>query len=548
MSKPASHRPSPTEEEQPSIEEALRAEREQLHSIFMQAPALIAILRGPNHVFEMVNPLYAATVAPKRQLVGRPLMEVLYELEGQGILELINHVYETGEPYTGEIRTKVDRHETGVLEEHYYNVSYQPIYDTPGEKPSGIFVHAVNITPQVLSRQRVEQLNAQLEAVFESMPDGFYIAEGNAITHVNQRGAEAFGYRSPDEVPRDLKTLNQQLSIRYAPNGELISLGDGTIGNGLRGKSIERVGVEITNPVTGKVQILRTTGAPIRNKDGKVVGAVAINSDITETYRLQEKVQKAAVRRRLLIQKAKLLKAQNTQLTKLNATKDEFIALTSHQLRTPATGVKQYIAMLMQGYAGPITSEQKQFLERAYESNERQLRVIEDILRVARVDMGKTSLQQQTYDVVRLVRDVLAEQADRFSERGLTLVVDLPTKPLEAHIDPAQLHMAIANVIDNAIKYTPDGKQISVGLQPTTTSQLRLEIADEGVGVAKADLPKLFQKFSRIPNARSILVGGNGLGLYWTQRILELHGGSVTVKSQLGKGTCFTISLPRSRV
>jgi signal transduction histidine kinase len=259
---------------------------------------------------------------------------------------------------------------------------------------------------------------------------------------------------------------------------------------------------------------------------------------------LQEKVQKEAIRRRVLTQKAKLLKGQNEELTKLNATKNEFIALTSHQLRTPATGVKQYIAMLMQGYAGPVTPEQEQFLERAYESNERQLHIIEDILRVAKVDMGKTQMYKKPTDIARLVENILEEQADRFTKRNQTLITKLPLKPLEADVDVGQLHMAIGNIVDNASKYTPEGKGIAVRLRQVGRNRLELAIEDEGVGVAKDDLEKLFQKFSRIPNPLSIAVGGTGLGLYWTKRIIELHDGTINVRSQRGKGTTFTISLP----
>jgi signal transduction histidine kinase len=123
------------------------------------------------------------------------------------------------------------------------------------------------------------------------------------------------------------------------------------------------------------------------------------------------------------------------------------------------------------------------------------------------------------------------------------VVRHFPPQPLTANIDAAQIHMAIGNIIDNAIKYTADGKQITVSLRGLATT-VELKITDQGVGIAKPDQDKLFQKFSRIPNPRSILVGGTGLGLYWTKRIIQLHGGTITVSSQPDKGTTFTIRLP----
>jgi PAS domain S-box-containing protein len=535
------------EQKQQAAEAALKSEREHLQSLFKQAPALIAVLRGPNHTFEMANPLYIDTVAPHRDIVGKPVIEALPELAGQGIIDILDTVLRTNKPYVGELAVKLDRHNSGQLEDAYFNLVYQPISTTSGKKPDGIFVHAVEITDQVTSRKHTEQLNAQLEAVLESIPDGLYIADHEKITRINQRGAEVLGYQSPDEVPRSLEELYQQLSVQYIDSDHKLTVKESTIGNALRGKAVQHHGVRVVNPLTGKEQILRTAGAPVRDKDGLVIGAIAVNYDQTDQYLLQERIQKETIKRRVLVQKAKLLKEQNEQLTTLNTMKDEFIALTSHQLRTPATGVKQYVGMLMQGFAGELTPEQLQFLERAYASNERQLHIIDDILRVARVDLGQLEIHKQPHDLGQLLQDILEEQASQFKNHQLTLDSDLPSNPLLATVDANQLHMAIGNIIDNAIKYTPDSKRITVRLAKIQPKLAQIEIIDQGVGIAEADMAKLFQKFSRIANQRSVQVGGTGLGLYWSKRILELHDGTITATSQPDKGTSFTITIPLVR-
>ena len=534
------------EQLQRQAEEDLDDERKRLQSIFTQAPALIAVLRGPEFVFEMANPMYLQTVAPNRDVVGKPMLEALPELAGQGIIEILQDVLKTGRPYVGELAAKIDPNNTGELADAYFNLVYQPISSEGTDTADGIFVHAVDITEQVLSRRYTEELNAQLEAVFDSIPDGLYFADAvsNKITRINQRGAEVLGYSSPEKVPRDLAVLYKDLSLRHMGTKKNVGLENSTIGNALQGKPVQHYGIHVHNPVTGREHILRTAGAPIRDKKGKVIGAVAINNDLTEYYDLQAKIQKDAIKRRLLSQKAKLLKEQNAQLTRLNTTKDEFIALTSHQLRTPATGVKQYIAMLLQGYAGPLSSEQKEYLERAYEGNERQLHIIEDILRIAKLDLGQLRIQKQQHDLTKIVTKILAEQANSLTERKQKLVTDFPDTPLPVMIDAGQLHMAIANIIDNAIKYTPDDKHITVRLKRGAHKSAQLEITDEGVGIAEEDLAKLFLKFSRIPNSRSIEVGGTGLGLYWSKRIIALHEGTIDVASEPGKGTTFVITLP----
>lgn len=527
-----------TEKQRDAAERELLAERERLRSLFAQAPALIAVLRGPKHIFEMANAKYIETITPGRDIVGLPLTKAIPELKGQGVLTVLDRVLKTGVPYVGEMHVELDPTGNGELRDAHFNLVYQPLSDRKDGKPDGIFVHAVEITEQVRSRREAEELSAQLQAVFDSFPDGLYIASPERITHINQRGAEALGYEKPEDVPRTLDKLYDEIRVQHMHSHRTSSLKDSTLGNALRGKSVEHTGVRITNPITGKVQIVRTAGAPIRDKEGKIIGAVAINNDLTEMYRLQERVQKEKLERQLL-------KEQNEQLTQLSATKDEFIALTSHQLRTPATGVKQYIGMLMQGYAGPVTPDQEQFLERAFESNERQLHIIEDILRVAKLDMGKTQIQRQLYDIRSLMSNILDEQAERFDARSMQLNTDFPAEPVLAPIDPAQLHMAIGNIVDNAIKYSPDNHSVHVLLRSLPNGSVRLEVSDEGVGIAKADREKLFQKFSRIHNPRSIEVGGTGLGLYWTKQIIELHGGRIEVRSRLGHGTRFIITLPQ---
>lgn len=240
-----------------------------------------------------------------------------------------------------------------------------------------------------------------------------------------------------------------------------------------------------------------------------------------------------------------LLMVQHQELTLLNKSKDEFISLASHQLRTPATGVKQYIGLVVEGFAGELSPMQTDYLRIAYESNERQLRIVDDLLRVAHVDAGKVVLRRTKTNIVTLVNDILGELEGTLEGRGQTVKVITKADSIIAKIDPDRLRMVIENIIDNASKYTHHGKQITITLEQNETNCL-IHIKDQGVGIAAEDIGKLFHKFSRIDNDLSTKVGGTGIGLYWAQRIIDLHGGTIDVTSQLGKGTTFTLTIPRS--
>lgn len=236
------------------------------------------------------------------------------------------------------------------------------------------------------------------------------------------------------------------------------------------------------------------------------------------------------------------------QLMEINRSKDEFIALASHQLRTPATAVKQYIGMILEGYAGDVTPEQERFLKSAYDSNERQIQVVNDILRVAKLDLKKIVLKKQETNIIKLVDSIIRDLMSHFEGRDQTVTFDRGTEELTLPVDSEYIRMAISNIIDNASKYTPEGKNICVAVEAASKESIAIIIQDEGVGIPKESLDKLFKKFSRIENPLSVKVGGTGLGLYWANEIIELHGGKIRVTSVVGKGTTFTVYLPYKTV
>ena len=232
-----------------------------------------------------------------------------------------------------------------------------------------------------------------------------------------------------------------------------------------------------------------------------------------------------------------------TERKRSEKAKDEFISLASHQLRTPATGVKQYLGMLLEGYAGELVDGQKTFINTAYNSNEKQLAIINSILKTAQIDSGVYKLNKSPQNLAALMEMVLIDFQPVMLMRRQMLVCEIP-EHIEVDVDGNELSIAFVNLIENASKYSPNGKQITV--RATQTPQATtIRVQDEGVGIEPADQAKIFEKFTRIDNTMSDTVNGSGLGLYWVQRIITLHGGTIKVESELGKGTTFVIRLPR---
>ncbi|MBA3758291.1 PAS domain-containing sensor histidine kinase [Candidatus Saccharibacteria bacterium] len=237
------------------------------------------------------------------------------------------------------------------------------------------------------------------------------------------------------------------------------------------------------------------------------------------------------------------LTRQHTKLKALGDAKDEFVEMASHQLRTPATIVKQYAGMLREGYAGELSKAQAEMLDSAIIGNERQLEIIEDLLKVARVDAGKVSLAKKNHNITQLIEDVVKKQLVTFEKRDQSIVFNQPTKMICVDMDAKLIRMVLENLLDNASKYSRVNKTITIGLKQSK-AQTTITIDDSGVGILKDDQKKLFKKFSRIDNPLSIATEGTGLGLYWVKKIVDLHDGQIEVKSVINKGSIFTIKLP----
>jgi PAS domain S-box-containing protein len=241
----------------------------------------------------------------------------------------------------------------------------------------------------------------------------------------------------------------------------------------------------------------------------------------------------------------KALHAEHKLLTQLNTAKDEIIGIASHQLRTPATAVKQYLSILLDGYVGKLnlTTEQKTILKRAHASNERQLKIINDLLKVAQVDAGHVKLDRKTTDMNTLLHATVQDSQKYFEAKQQTLTIQVPKQPLKLRIDATRMRMVLDNLLNNASKYSPEMTTTHVSLKKTKLHTI-ISITDSGVGIDPVDHAKLFQKFSRVNNPLSVKAGGTGLGLYWAKKIIALHDGSIDVKSEVNNGATFSIKLP----
>lgn len=266
-----------------------------------------------------------------------------------------------------------------------------------------------------------------------------------------------------------------------------------------------------------------------------------VDDDVDGAVKRELKTARSKVR--YLRRQARMMRAEQERLRRLNKAKDDFISLASHQLRTPATGVKQYIGMVLEGFAGDVPESIRPFLSKAYESNDRQLSIVNDLLQVAQLDSGALRLNRQPTGLAGMLLSIVSEQSSRFSQRNQRLEYQPPADETVIDADAPRLRMVFDNLIDNASKYTPEDRTVTVALA-IRGHQAVVTVKDEGVGIDEEQLGRIFDKFSRVANSRSELVGGTGLGLYWAKQIVDLHHGSISVESEPGEGSAFTVRLP----
>lgn len=269
------------------------------------------------------------------------------------------------------------------------------------------------------------------------------------------------------------------------------------------------------------------------DEQGRISKWIGSATDVEELKRVWE-----------LQHRFEYLAQQHEELLAMDQAKDEFILLAAHQLRTPATGIKQNIGLLLDGYEGTVSDRQREVLQTALDCNERQIKLIDNLLRVTRLDAGHVQLSKQSVDLAGLIGDVIKEQRHSTERRDQRITFIPPKIPVITDIDAELIHIVLENLLDNASKYSESGSTITVSLTKSR-AHITLAVADHGVGIDAKNLQKLFQKFSRIDNPLSSQVSGTGVGL-WAKRIVELHGGTLTAVSKIGHGSTFSIRLATS--
>jgi PAS domain S-box-containing protein len=277
---------------------------------------------------------------------------------------------------------------------------------------------------------------------------------------------------------------------------------------------------------------IAVTMSAVCNAAGEVIAVAAIAQDITDRKRVEQ--ERAQFTRELEV--------QNERLLELDRLKDEFVALVSHELRTPLTSIRGYLELVLDGEAGKVTDEQRQFLGVVERNANRLLDLVGDLLFLAQIEAGKLTLEVGAVDLAAVAAESVETSRPLAEEKDITLTLATSPLPLLAG-DRARLAQLLDNLVSNAIKFTPEGGRVDVRASSARGNAV-LEVRDTGMGISADEQEQVFERFFRTSRATEQAIQGTGLGLAISKAIVHAHGGQITLASNEGEGATFRVVIP----
>ena len=491
-----------------AAEELARREvdaRVRLEGVLENAPIGIAVISADELRFELANPRFldfigsAGRIGEGMKLIGMSAAEVMPAIE-----RLLKQVADTGE-------TRVD--EELRFGEKFINRIISASRGRFSGITQSLTILVQDVTEQVRARREIENLasmmaerSARLDSILGSMTDGLWVYDATGeVVDVNQAALNMFGLASRAEAIENSSFANFRL--RDA-EGRAIPARDLPHAKALAGKTVPDYLAIGRHLLTGTDLDLSIAAAPIESNG--VVGAVLVIRDITALQELDRK-------------------------------KDEFLSVASHELRTPLTTIKGYTQLLSQTVNELDREERATYINAVLGEIERMMGLISELLDVSRIETNRLQIHRQPIPWIDFIEKRVS--AFRVQHQTRTIRFDVGAPESTISVDPDRMRQVVDNLLSNALKYSPEGSDIDVQVV-SAGGKLTTSVSDHGIGIPEDELPHLFERFHRARNVSSRYYGGLGLGLYIARAIVEAHDGSITVRSEEGSGSTFTLTLP----
>ncbi|MEO6187210.1 MAG: PAS domain-containing sensor histidine kinase, partial [Ginsengibacter sp.] len=470
---------------------------QQAYDLFMQAPVGFSLLLGDDHRIELVNHTALEFTGKNEDCIGKPVTEILPEVQMQGFSKFLDQVRQTGQSiHLKESKVMLDRN--GIIEKIYLNIYFQPYYK--GGKIMGILTIMSDVTDQVLSRKNAEELKERFETMANNIPNLAWISDADgSISWYNDRWYEFTGttkeqvdgwgwqsFHDPKRLPSVIERWEKCIATKEP--------------------------FEMVFPLRaadGSFRQFLTRAAPIRDKEGKVIQWLGTNTDITKQKEMERM-------------------------------KDDFMSMASHELKTPLTTIKAYTQIVEMNLREKNDVDSLALMKRMNSQVNKLTTLIEDLLDVTKMQKGKLVYNENFFDFNDLVREVIDYMQKTSGSHKIKIQL---TGDITIFGDNNKISQVIDNLISNAIKYSPGANEIIVSTEIRDDGAV-LSVQDFGIGILAKDRKKIFTQFYRVSDERQITFPGMGIGLYICTEIINRQGGKIWVESKIGKGSTFYVWLP----
>ena len=474
-----------------------REQQQRLQALFQQTPGFAAVLRGPDHVFEIANQSFLQLTG-FREVLGKPVAQALPEVIGQGFVDLLNKVYESGEAYVGRsMRIKLEQERGMPMSEAYLNFVYQPLTDSSGQV-DGIFVQGYDVTQE-------HQAQEALLAFSNSIPAISWTADaGGAFERVNSQWTRYTGQAAQDATGAGWRAA---VHPDDSPAAWRADEGSG-----------EWEGEYRLRRHDGIYHWFITRAVVQRGADGGVLRWFGTTTNIEEARKTADALRNA------------------------DRQKDEFLATLAHELRNPLAPIRTAARLLV------AAGQDEAVRTRATCVIQRQAghmaHLLDDLIDIARITQRRLELKKVPVAIAPLVESAVEAAQPGIDAKHHTLRVVMPDEALWIQADPVRMAQVLSNLLNNAAKYTDAGGIITLDIRPED-DQLVFGVTDNGIGMSPATLQKVFQMFAQEQAALDRSEGGLGIGLALSKGLVELHGGEVSARSAgPGLGSRFEVSIP----
>jgi protein-histidine pros-kinase len=424
-------------------------------------------------------------------------------------------------------------------------VSNKAVYDDKGRIE--LIVSSKKDVTHLKVLRDAKLAEAKFRDVLESTPDAIIMAnETGRIVLANSQAERLFGYDHGELLAKLVELLlpgGYRTSHLTHGSGYFAQLRTRSMGAGLELYGLRKDGSEF--PVEISL-------SPLRTEEGTLV-TTSIR-DISDRKRIERELQEknAELERanqakdRFLASKRieSALQEKNAELERANQAKDRFLASMSHELRTPLNGIIGFSEFLSDGRPGPINDKQKEYLGDILNSGRHLLHLINDMLDLVKVQAGKVELMVERFRLGDAINEVCAGVRPIAETKRIKMKVEIAPGLDFVTLDEQRFKQILYNLVSNALKFTDDGGHVGIAAAFLGQDRFQLTVCDDGIGIRKEDIGRLFTEFEQLETGTARRFGGTGLGLALTRSLVALHGGVIDVKSEIGKGSTFRVIVP----